>query len=302
MTAGRDRPAWPERSDRPAWPERSDRPAWPARRDTIELHGLRVSGHHGALPGEQDEAQPFEVDLDVEVDLAAAGTTDRLTDTVDYGALARRAAAVVSGERWQLLERIGARIAEEVLGADERVEAVSVAVRKLRPPVPDLGSAGVRIRRARIGAPRRAFLGLGANLGDREETLRRAVAALPDRVAVSPVYETEPVGGPPDQPPYLNLVAQLVTEASPRDLLELARRLEAEAGRVRTERHGPRTLDVDVLWIDGVALEEPDLVVPHPRMFERRFVLAPLADLAPELVPEGWEESARGNVRRLGRL
>ena len=149
---------------------------------------------------------------------------------------------------------------------------------------------------------RRAFLGLGSNLGDRRAHLRTAVAGLPDVVAVSPVYETDPVGGPAGQPPYLNLVVELATERSPRELLEVARRLEEAAGRVRVEHHGPRTLDVDVLLVGDLVVSEPDLVVPHPRMYERRFVLAPLAELAPELVPEGWEESAAGDVRPVGSL
>ena len=151
---------------------------------------------------------------------------------------------------------------------------------------------------------RRAFLGLGSNLGDRRAHLRTAVTALPadEVVAVSPVYETEPVGGPAGQSPYLNLVVELATERSPRELLELAAGLESAAGRVRVEHHGPRTLDVDVLLVGDVTVDEPDLVVPHPRMYERRFVLAPLADLAPELVPERWEESATGEVRVVGSL
>ena len=126
----------------------------------------------------------------------------------------------------------------------------------------------------------RAYLGLGSNLGDRRAHLRTAVAALPDVVAVSPVYETDPVGGPPGQGPYLNLVVALETDRSPRDLLDLAHSLEDAAGRVRKERDGPRTLDVDVLLVGDLCVDEPDLVVPHPRMWQRRFVLAPLADLA----------------------
>lgn len=136
----------------------------------------------------------------------------------------------------------------------------------------------------------RAYLGLGANLGDRRANLRAAVAAIPDVVAVSPVYETEPVGGPSGQSPYLNLVVELDTDLSPRELLELAHHLEEAAGRVRTETDGPRTLDVDVLLVGDLAVREPDLVVPHPRMWQRRFVLAPLADLA------------GGQVRPLGPL
>jgi 2-amino-4-hydroxy-6-hydroxymethyldihydropteridine diphosphokinase len=126
----------------------------------------------------------------------------------------------------------------------------------------------------------RAYLGLGSNLGDRRAHLRAAIAGIPDVVAVSPVYETDPVGGPAGQGPYLNLVVALETDRSPRQLLELARRLEAGAGRVRTEHHGPRTLDVDVLLVGDLCVHEPDLVVPHPRMWERRFVLVPLSDLA----------------------
>lgn len=136
----------------------------------------------------------------------------------------------------------------------------------------------------------RAYLGLGSNLGDRRGHLRAAVAAMPDVVAVSPVYETEPVGGPPGQQPYMNLVVELGTDLSPRQLLYLAHRLEDGAGRVREERDGPRTLDVDVLLVGDLTVDDPDLVVPHPRMWQRRFVLAPLADLA------------EGEVRRLGTL
>ena len=147
----------------------------------------------------------------------------------------------------------------------------------------------------------RAFLGLGSNLGDRAGHLRAAVDALDDVVAVSPVYETDPVGGP-EQGPYLNLVVELATDRDPRGLLAVAQALEAAAGRVRGERWGPRTLDVDVLWVDGAELDEPDLQVPHPRLWERRFVLAPLADLAPDLVTAVAVEAADGEVRLLGSL
>lgn len=148
----------------------------------------------------------------------------------------------------------------------------------------------------------RAFLGLGSNMGDRQAHLRQAVAALPDLVELSPVYETEPVGGPPGQAAYLNLVAELDTELSGRELLMLARRLEKAAGRVRTVKDGPRTLDVDVLLVGDLVIDEPELVVPHPRMWERRFVVEPLADLAPDLVPPSVRIASGGEVRLLGKL
>jgi 2-amino-4-hydroxy-6-hydroxymethyldihydropteridine diphosphokinase len=148
----------------------------------------------------------------------------------------------------------------------------------------------------------RAFLGLGSNLGDRAAYLRAAVAATPDLVAVSLVYETEPVGGPDAQGAYLNLVVELDTPLDARGLLDLCGKLETAAGRVREVHWGPRTLDVDVLWVQGETVADPDLVVPHPRMHERRFVLAPLADLAPDLVPAATLASAVGAVWSVGAL
>ena len=136
----------------------------------------------------------------------------------------------------------------------------------------------------------RAFLAIGSNLGDREAHLRAAVAGIPDAVAVSGVYETGAVGGEEDDPPYLNAVVELDTDLGPRELLEVCRRLETEARRVRTRRWGPRTLDVDVLLVGDLVVDEPDLQVPHPRMWERSFVLVPLHDLAPDLVANRPED------------
>ena len=152
-----------------------------------------------------------------------------------------------------------------------------------------------------MSAARRVFLGLGSNVGDRWRFLREAVASLPDVVAVSPVYETDPVGGPAGQGPYLNCVVELSTSLPPRQLLGICHRLETAADRVRHERWGPRTLDIDILLVDGVTMDDPDLEIPHPRMRERRFVLEPLRDLAPELVIEDLERLGRG-VRQAGTI
>ncbi|MFM8238273.1 MAG: 2-amino-4-hydroxy-6-hydroxymethyldihydropteridine diphosphokinase [Actinomycetota bacterium] len=136
--------------------------------------------------------------------------------------------------------------------------------------------------------PVRAHLGLGSNLGDREQFLRGAIVGLGATagvtvVAVSRVYETDPVGGP-EQDAYLNAVVAIDTTLDPHALLDLAHELEAAAQRVRLERWGPRTLDVDVLHYGDLTIDDPDLTVPHPRLDERGFVLAPLRDVAPELV------------------
>lgn len=147
----------------------------------------------------------------------------------------------------------------------------------------------------------RAILGLGSNLGDRYRYLREAVESLSGVVTVSSVYETEPVGGP-KQGTFLNIVVALDRDPAPRPLLGVCHRLESAAGRVRGERFGPRTLDVDVLWIDGVTLCEPDLQIPHPAMRSRRFVMEPLREVAPDLVPDDWEEHVQGRVTVVGPL
>ena len=151
----------------------------------------------------------------------------------------------------------------------------------------------------------RAFIGLGSNLGDRRAYLKDAVEGMRehgDVFAVSPLYETEPVGGPTGQGRYLNLVVELATPDTPRALLERCRALEEAAGRVRSERWGPRTLDADVLLVEGWEVDDPDLTVPHPRLWERRFVLQPLADLAPDLVSKRQVAAAGGEVVPLGSL
>jgi 2-amino-4-hydroxy-6-hydroxymethyldihydropteridine diphosphokinase len=143
----------------------------------------------------------------------------------------------------------------------------------------------------------RAYLGLGSNLGDRLAHLQSAVDGLDAAagvrvVALSKVYETDPVGGPA-QDPYLNAVVAVEVDdtVDPHALLALAHHLEAGAHRVRDERWGPRTLDVDVLVYGDVRIDDPALTIPHPRMHERGFVLRPLRDVAPTLVDAGaaWE-------------
>ncbi|HXH87532.1 MAG TPA: 2-amino-4-hydroxy-6-hydroxymethyldihydropteridine diphosphokinase [Gaiellaceae bacterium] len=144
-----------------------------------------------------------------------------------------------------------------------------------------------------------AFIGLGSNLGEREETLRRALELLGERagvrvVAVSPLHETDPVGYL-DQPRFLNGAAQLETELTPLALLDALLDVEKALGRVREgPRFGPRTLDLDLLLYGDTVVDEPGLTVPHPRLHERRFVLEPLAELDPALVVPG-----RGNVTDL---
>jgi 2-amino-4-hydroxy-6-hydroxymethyldihydropteridine diphosphokinase len=145
----------------------------------------------------------------------------------------------------------------------------------------------------------RAYVGLGANLGDREATISQALRLLDeadgvDVVAASSLRETEP-WGPVEQPPFLNGAAAVETTLGPRELLELLLAVEHRLGRVRKgERFGPRTIDLDLLLYADVELDEPGLTLPHARLHERRFALEPLAELAPDAVVPG-----RGRVSEL---
>lgn len=143
------------------------------------------------------------------------------------------------------------------------------------------------------------YIGIGSNLGDPMNRVRQAFAALEGiprtRVkACSPLYRSEPVG-PADQPDYINAVACLETELDPRALLEELQAIEQRQGRVRTwQRWGPRTLDLDILLYDDLELSAQDLILPHPRLHERAFVLYPLRDIAPHLLIPG-----RGDLETL---
>lgn len=277
--------------------------------DQIEINGLRVVTIVGALPHEREIPQPLQIDLCLDVDLHDAGTTDELGDTVHYGLVADQVVAVVAESKDILLERLVARIADDVLAFD-RVEAVEVVLTKLRPPIAvDAENTAVRIRRTRAEAalpPRTsqtAYVALGSNLGDRMAYLRYAVRSLGHVTAMSEVYETDPVGGPDDQGAYLNMVVEIETSLDPFALLRRCQRIEAEALRQRVVQWGPRTLDVDIVLFGDLAMTGPDLTLPHPRYAERRFVLAPLSDVAPGRCPQGWDDRLPvDGVRSIGRL
>lgn len=142
------------------------------------------------------------------------------------------------------------------------------------------------------------FIGLGSNLGAREDHLRSALDELSQGgdirvLRCSAFYETDPVGGPPGQNRYLNAVAELDTELAPRSLLERMQAIEARHGRVRTVPNAPRTLDLDLLLYRDHVLDEPGLIVPHPRMWQRQFVTQPLAELLPTAAPQPGSPTGR---------
>jgi 2-amino-4-hydroxy-6-hydroxymethyldihydropteridine diphosphokinase len=266
--------------------------------DRIEITGLRVMTLLGVLSHEREFPQPLEFDIILEGDLRDAGVSDDLSDTAHYGLVTERAAAIARESKDELLERLVHRIAEDALTFD-RVEVAEVVVRKLRPPIPeDVQTTAIRVRRTRadLQIPPRtshhAVVALGTNLGDRVAYLKLAVSELgAGIVAQSQVFETAPIGGPADQGAYLNMVVDVETSLDPFAMLRRCQRIESLALRQRIVHWGPRTLDVDLLFFDQYVIESPELTIPHPRVNERRFVLTPLAEVAPELCPPDWDNT-----------
>ena len=140
-----------------------------------------------------------------------------------------------------------------------------------------------------------AYLSLGSNLGDRRENLDKALDYLSQRtrlVIVSSVYDTEPVGNP-EQPRFLNLVCQLATRLAPAELLVLAKGIERKLGRQPGKVNAPRPIDIDILFYGNKVVNSPELVIPHPKLPERAFVLVPLAEIAPDLVHPASGKTAK---------
>jgi dihydroneopterin aldolase/2-amino-4-hydroxy-6-hydroxymethyldihydropteridine diphosphokinase len=264
--------------------------------DRIHLRGVEAFGYHGVLPDEKRDGQPFVVDVVMELDLATAGGSDALDDTVSYAEIAGEVVARITGPSFDLIERLAEVVADDVL-RHRLVDAATVTVHKPQAPVGHpFTNVAVEVHRTR-GVP--VVVALGANLGDARATLEsavHAVAGLPGmRVrAVSPLVETDPVGGP-EQPAYLNAVLVGDTTLDPDDLLRRLHEIEADHGRTREVRWGARTLDLDLIQVgtpasgSEVRRKDPALTLPHPRAHERGFVLVPwsLADPAATIRADG---------------
>ena len=286
--------------------------------DTITLTGLAISARHGVFDFEKQIPQPFVVDLSLEADLAPAGRSDDLTASLSYADVAARVVEVASGEPVDLIETLAERIADAGLEW-AFVEAVDVMVRKPHAPagVPFTPTTGVMagpavsVRRERRRA---VVIAMGTNLGRRVATMRSALESLRaldglDVVHVSPLVETDPVGGV-EQPDYLNAVVVGFTRLTGEHLLAELHRIEAEHGRRRDVRWGARTLDLDIISLgtpgesdevraggerDGVTAgaaeaSKSPLALPHPRAHERAFVVVPWWQAAPWMTlrtPEG---------------
>lgn len=270
--------------------------------DRISLKGISAKGFHGVLDFEKRDGQTFVVDVEMEVDLAPAGTSDDLADTVNYAEVAGDIVDLIAGESLDLIESLADRIAAKVL-TRPLVEAVSVTVHKPQAPVghpfTDVAVTVERLRETPV------VIAIGSNMGESVETIQNAVGSLwlaLELKAASRVYETAPVGGPA-QAAYLNAVVVGTTSMSPQRLLRTMQDIELDNGRVRKERWGPRTLDLDLIqygdpvFDTDVRLVTEALTLPHPRAHERAFVLVPWADADSEATLR-----VDGEVRRVAEL
>ncbi|WP_256841424.1 2-amino-4-hydroxy-6-hydroxymethyldihydropteridine diphosphokinase [Ornithinimicrobium cryptoxanthini] len=251
--------------------------------DRITLSGVTAYGYHGVLASEKAEGQEFSVDLVLEVDLTRAAATDDLRHTVNYAEVAADVVAILEAPAQDLIETVAGQIVDSVL-TRPLVEAVTVTLHKPHAPVGvPFGDVTVELRRER-DVP--VVIALGANLGsDPADTIDRAAVRLAQvpglsQVVLSPLFETDPVGGP-EQPTYTNAVALARTSLAPGRLLSVLHEIEADFGRTREIRWGARSLDLDLIQVGqpGQPTEsqsdDPALTLPHPRAHERAFVLAP---------------------------
>lgn len=251
--------------------------------DLITLTGVTAYGYHGVLASEKATGQDFSVDLALEVDLSRAAVTDDLAHTVNYAEVAADAVAQLTGPSQDLIETVAGQIADAALRRP-LVEAVTVTLHKPHAPVGvPFSDVTVQVRRER-DVP--VVIALGANLGtDPADTLSRAAEQLRvtpglGDIRLSPLFETDPVGGP-EQPSYVNAVALARTSLAPWRVLAALHAIEADFGRTREIRWGARTLDLDLIQVgrpgepDEFVGADAELTLPHPRAHERGFVLAP---------------------------
>lgn len=250
--------------------------------DQIIISDLQVYAYHGVYQQETEKGQNFLVSVTLETDTRAAGMTDDLGLSTNYGVVCRFLNAFLTEHTFKLLETAAERTAEALLLQFPRVRAVDLEIKKPEAPIPlPFGMVSVKIWRGW----RRAYIACGSNIGDRKGHLDAAVAALrKDRqcrvIRVSDWIATTPYGGVA-QADYLNGVIAIDTLYPPEVLLSRLQEIERAEARERKERWGPRTLDLDILLYEGVVMEEEKLTIPHRDMKNRDFVLRPLAQIAP---------------------
>jgi len=250
--------------------------------DRVSVRNLRLRGRHGVLPEESRLGQEFQFDIDCAIDASVCAAEDDYTKAVCYASLCQIVRDVSDGGPFRLVETLADRVAGEILARHAPVIEAVVTIRKPAAPIEAqfdwVGVTVERRRRWQIG------LSLGSNIGDKLSNLRSALAYLQaepeveiDRI--SGFYRTAPWGDT-DQDWFLNACAMGWTTRPPVEMLKALKRIELQLGRIPGKRWGPRIIDIDLLFSGDLTLETPLLTLPHREMFNRAFVLVPLAEIA----------------------
>jgi len=250
--------------------------------DKINIRNLKVYAYHGVEPAEKKRGQVFVISASLHLDLRNAGKTDELSKTIDYGDVCKGIKAFVMKNSFNLIETIAEQLAEKLLIENPALQRIWIEVKKPEAPIPvELETVSVEVERSR----HTAFIGLGSNLGDREEHLRFAVRELRKTrgcrvLQVSSLISTEPYGYK-EQGDFLNGCLKMETLMSPQELLKELQQIENKRGRIRDLHWGPRTLDLDIIFYDDIFTSDESLRIPHADMHNRDFVLIPLNEIAP---------------------
>lgn len=250
--------------------------------DMIRIRDLEVFANHGVFPEENVLGQKFVISADIYISLYKAGQSDMLEDSVHYGEICHMMERFTRENTFKLLETLSERMAEEILLEYPAIERIDIEVKKPWAPI------GLQLRDVSVRVSRgwhTAFIAMGSNMGDRKARLdmakERIAADRRCRIErVSGYIETEPYGGV-EQDDFLNAAMEVRTILPPYALLDKLHSIENEAGRERTVRWGPRTLDLDILLYDDLILDTKDLTIPHADMHRRDFVLRPMTEIAP---------------------
>jgi dihydroneopterin aldolase/2-amino-4-hydroxy-6-hydroxymethyldihydropteridine diphosphokinase len=249
--------------------------------DKMYIKDLEIYAYHGVNIEEKNMGQRFIVSLELWINLREAGQTDDLTKTVNYAELCHNIEKEFTKEKYDLIEKCAEELAQYVLLNYSSVKKVKILIKKPWAPIgKPLDYAAVEIERFW----HRAYIGLGSNIGDKEENLNSALQLMNSGTTtvekVSSFYGTKPVGYE-DQDNFVNCAAEIKTLLTPKELIKFLLHIEKELKRERIIRWGPRTIDLDVLLYDDIITSFEEIIIPHPRMHERLFVLKPLSDIAP---------------------
>ena len=268
--------------------------------DKIIIKDLVVFAKHGVFPEENKLGQKFLVTLILECDLRKAGLTDELDYSVSYADIAKETTNFLTENTFQLLETCAEKLAHHLLIMYPVIKAIQVDLKKPWAPIGlDVDTVMVSIKRAW----HQAYIALGSNMGDKETYLNEAVQILSNHpdcrvLKVSPFITTPPYGEV-EQDDFLNGVLLLETLLMPLELLDLLQALEKQAKRERKIHWGPRTLDLDILFFDDLIINDERLIVHHPDLTNRSFVLEPLNAIAPYLVHPRFKLTVQELLKKL---